>query len=123
MAPGDGEFYRAGQGDGDGRETHSYGSVVIVNKNPRIPVADANLYRELQEHAVLLNMLTNGQLAGTNNATTAMPAGGTYAVGDFVRNSAPAEAGGAGSMYVILGWVCTSASPLVFKQCRVLTGN
>ena len=71
-----------------------------------------------------VNALSEGRLAGTYNASTAAPTTGTYAIGDFIRNSAPAELGGAGSMYVILGFVCTaSGTPGTWKQCRVLTGN
>ena len=59
-------------------------------------------------------------------AQTAVPTTGTYAVGDFVANSAPAELGAAASKYIIDGWVCTTAGPagtFVFKQRRSLTGN
>lgn len=93
-----------------------------LNTQPRIQ-ADPVLQRELAEHAVLVNLLSNGRLAGTNNAMTAAPTAGGYAVGDFVRNSAPAEAGSSGSKYVVLGWVCTADNPLTFLPCRVLTGN
>lgn len=95
-----------------------------VNKDPRIPRTDPALYRELQEHAALLNLLTDGRIAGTNNASTAAPTGGTYAQGDFVRNSAPTEAGGAGSKYVILGWVAVAGgTPGTWVQVRALTGG
>ena len=97
---------------------------MIVNKNPRIPAADRDVYRELQEHAALINLLTDGRITGTNNASTAAPTGGTYAQGDFVRNSAPAEAGAGGSKYVVAGWLCTSGgTPGTFVACRFLTGN
>lgn len=97
---------------------------MIANKNPRIPGGNPDLYRELQEHAALINLMTDGRITGTNNASTAAPTGGTYAQGDFVRNSAPSEAGVAGSAYVVLGWVCTvGGTPGTFLQCRVLTGN
>lgn len=97
---------------------------MIVNKNPRIPPGDRDVYRELSEHAALINLMTDGRLAGTNNASTAAPTAGTHARGDFVRNSEPAEAGAASSMYVVLGWVCVSGgTPGTWKQCRVLTGN
>lgn len=62
-----------------------------------------------------------------NNATiaqTAAPISGNWVVGDFVRNSSPAEAGGAGSKYIISGWICTvSGTPGTWLQARVLTGN
>jgi hypothetical protein len=50
-----------------------------------------------------LNGLTEGQLAAVTNATTAAPTTGTYAQGDYIRNTAPAGA------TPTLGWVCTVA--------------
>lgn len=93
-----------------------------ANLQPRIK-ADPVLERELREHAVIINLMTDGRLSGTNNATTAAPSAGSYAIGDFVRNSAPAEAGSASSKYVIFGWLCTDDNPLTFVECRFLTGN
>lgn len=85
---------------------------------------NTDLQRELAQHATMLNLLTDGRLTGTNNATTAAPTTGPNARGDFVRNSEPAEAGSGGSMYVILGWVCVAAgTPGTWVECRVLTGN
>lgn len=84
---------------------------------------DPGLKQELVEHAILLNLLTDGRLSGTNNATNAAPTSGTHAQGDFVRNSTPTEAGTAGSKYVVLGWVAVSGgTPGTWKECRVLTG-
>jgi hypothetical protein len=94
-----------------------------VSTQPRLAQQDPNLRREMVEHATLLNLLTDGRIAGTHNAATAAPASGAYAMGDFVRNSAPAEAGTVGSKYLVLGWVCVDDSPLTFLPCRVLTGN
>lgn len=94
-----------------------------ANVQPRIK-GDPALSRELREHAVLLNLMTDGRLAGTNNAYTAAPTTGTHAWGDFLRNSEPTEAGAGGSMYVVLGWVCTvGGTPGTWLECRVLTGN
>ena len=85
---------------------------------------DPGLKAELVDHAILLNLLTDGRLAGTNNATTAAPTTGTHAQGDVVRNSAPTELGGAGSKYVVLGWICVAGgTPGAWLQMRVLTGN
>jgi hypothetical protein len=94
-----------------------------ANVQPRIK-SDPNLERELREHATLLNLITDGRLSGTNNATTAAPTTGSHARGDFVRNSQPSEAGAAASKYVILGWICTvGGTPGTWLPCRVLTGN
>jgi hypothetical protein len=97
---------------------------VKVNKTPQIPGAQRDVLRELQDHATLLNFLTDGRIAGTNNASTAAPTGGSYAQGDFVKNSAPSEAGAAGSKYVVLGFVCVSGgTPGTWVNVRALTGN
>ena len=94
-----------------------------LNIKPRI-AHDPLLQRELGEHAILVNMLSDGRLAGTNNATSAAPTSGPHARGDFIRNSEPSEAGTAGSMFVVLGWLCTaSGTPGTFVECRALTGN
>ena len=94
-----------------------------LNTTPRIQ-ADVALLRELKEHAAQVNALSEGRMAGTYNALTAAPTTGTWAIGDYIKNSAPAEAGSAASKYVILGWVCTvSGTPGTWLQCRALTGN
>lgn len=59
---------------------------------------DPGLKQELVEHAILLNLLTDGRLSGTNNATNAAPTSGTHAQGDYVRNSAA-------SIGKFAGWV------------------
>ncbi|MES2950287.1 MAG: hypothetical protein V4858_17225 [Pseudomonadota bacterium] len=96
-------------------------------QNPDTPYAKALNYslKELfRSIARQVNALGGGRIGGTDNASTAAPTTGMYAVGDFVRNSAPTELGSASSKYVILGWVCTvSGTPGTFLQCRVLTGN
>ena len=72
---------------------------------------------------VQVNQLTEGTVSAVHSAATAAPTAGNYAVGDFVRNSAPAEAGTAGSKYVVMGWLCTvGGTPGTFVQCRALTG-
>ena len=70
-----------------------------------------------------INALADGKVGAIDNAVSAAPTTGAYAVGDFVRNKTPAELGSAASKYIITGWVCVTASPLAFVQCRVLTGN
>jgi hypothetical protein len=89
-----------------------------------MPASNKVLRSHLNEVSRQINALAGGHLYAVYNASTAAPTGGTYAVGDYVRNSAPAEAGGAGSKYVILGWVCTVAgSPGTWLESRTLTGN
>lgn len=76
----------------------------------------ARLYELFREHATAVNKL---RFEGTAAPTT-----GTWSQGDFVWNTAPAEAGSSSSKYVILGWVCTvSGTPGTWLQCRTLTGN
>ena len=71
-----------------------------------------------------VNALSEGRLVATYNAYTAAPTSGTWAKGDYIKNSTPAEAGSVSSKYVILGWVCTVAgTPGTWLQTRTLTGN
>lgn len=95
-----------------------------LNTTPRVGVMDPILQRELREHANQVNQMAEGRLVGTYNATSAVPTTGTYARGDFVRNSEPSELGAAGSKYVIFGWLnVAGGTPGTFVQCRFLTGN
>lgn len=81
----------------------------------------AEIMRLLQNQ---INALSEGVLVAHYSATTAAPTTGTYAQGDFIRNSAPTESGTAGSKYVIHGWQCVaSGTPGTWVQCRFLTGN
>jgi hypothetical protein len=96
---------------------------VKVSTQPK-GASDPALKQELVQHATMINLLTDGRLAGTNNAVAAVPTSGTFATGDFVRNSAPTELGAAGSKYVVLGWICTNGgTPGTLLQVRALTGN
>lgn len=57
-------------------------------------------------------------------SATAAPTGGNWIIGDRVRNKTPAEAGVAGSKYVIIGWICTvTGNPGTWLEMRTLTGN
>lgn len=94
-----------------------------INVSPRAQVdADTNrFYRELAQQ---INAVSEGRIAGTYNATTAAPTTGTYAQGDYIKNSAPSELGTALTKYVIKGWTCTVAgTPGTWLQDRALTGN
>ena len=93
-----------------------------LNTAPR--VLDQRTERELRQHAVSHNLLAEGRIAARYNAATAAPTTGTHAQGDFVPNSAPAEAGSALSKYVITGWICTvGGTPGTWLEARILTGN
>lgn len=94
-----------------------------LNQTPRL-LADPSLFREMREHATQVNQLTEGKVSAIYNADTAAPTTGTHAQGDFIRNSAPVEAGLVGSKYVVFGWVCVSGgTPGTWVQTRYLTGN
>lgn len=85
---------------------------------------DPNLIDLLKRVAYQLNQLSEGSIVAKYNAVTAPPTTGRFVQGDFIANSAPSELGGAGSKYVITGWICTvSGNPATFVQARVLTGN
>jgi len=99
-----------------------------VDPAPRFPADKDPLVRKLsdlfRDHAQQLNDLSEGKISAVTNKSTAAPTTGTYAQGDYIRKSAPVEAGAASSKYVILGWVCTVAgTPGTWLECRVLTGN
>jgi hypothetical protein len=95
---------------------------VKVSTQPR-GAADPALKTELIQHATLINAMTDGRLAGTNNAVAAMPTSGTFAQGDFVRNAAPTELGAPGSKYVVIGWLCVAGGmPGTLVPCHCLTG-
>jgi hypothetical protein len=82
------------------------------------------LFNILQSIDVQVNSLSEGHISASYNAATAAPTTGTHAAGDFIRNSAPSELGGAGSKFVVLGFLCTVAgTPGTWLSCRVLTGN
>lgn len=82
------------------------------------------LTRLLRDIATQLNQLSEGRLFARYRAVTAAPTTGAWAQGDMVWNSTPAEAGGAGSKYVTLGWICTAGgTPGTWREMRVLTGN
>ena len=71
-----------------------------------------------------VNALSEGRLSATYNAYTAAPTTGTWAKGDYIKNSNPAEAGMAFSKYVVLGFICvTAGTPGTWVQVRGLTGN
>lgn len=99
-----------------------------LQDNPYLPDGLPELVRQLsalwRQLATQVNQVSEGFISGATNATTAPPTAGTYAQGDFIRNSAPVEAGAVASKYVIVGWVCVaSGTPGTWVPCRYLTGN
>lgn len=99
-----------------------------LDTKPRFPADPKLMERKLTdlftETNNQVNRLTEGTASAVHNSATAAPTTGTFAVGDFIRNSAPSELGAASSKYVVLGFVCTTAgAPGTWLQCRVLTGN
>lgn len=94
--------------------------------DPRLPTPNdktQSLTRRLYE---LFREIANtvNTSAMWDSSATAAPATGTWAQGDKVENSAPVEAGSAGSKYIVIGWVCTaSGTPGTWLPMRVLTGN
>lgn len=78
----------------------------------------------MREAQAQINGLSEGSLAASYTARTSAPTTGTWAQGDFVRNSTPSELGAASSKYIIIGWTCTVAgTPGTWLQNRTLTGN
>lgn len=78
----------------------------------------------LRDIAQQLNSTSEGRIAAASNAATAAPTTGTYAQGDFIRNSTPTELGAGGSKYVITGFLCVAGgTPGTWVQMRSLTGN
>jgi hypothetical protein len=99
---------------------------------PRFPAEPRFWERKLtdlfRDTAKQVNDLTEGRVAAVTNAATSVPTTGTWFQGDFVRHSAPTEAGTAGSKYVVTGWLrLTSGSGNVLNTdwvaTRSLTGN
>lgn len=94
----------------------------------RLPLSLPELVRRLTglwfDAAQQVNALSEGRITAATNADTAAPTTGVWHAGDVVRNSAPAEAGTAGSKYVITGWLCVaSGEPGTWVEQRCLTGN
>lgn len=73
-----------------------------------------------------INRISEGRIYQSYNASATAPTGDTvsYQLGDYVKNLTPTELGSAGSMYIILGFVCIAAgNPGTWREVRVLTGN
>lgn len=96
-----------------------------IGSDPRLPTVGSagyaerlstRLYELFREHARAIN--------GLRNEASSVPTTGTWAKGDFVWNTSPAEAGMSLSKYVIIGWTCTvGGAPGTWLPARTLTGN
>ena len=94
-----------------------------LNVTPRVNV-DAETARWYREIARQVNGLSEGSQVAFYTAMTAAPTTGTWALGDFVLNSAPVESGAVFAKYIVHGWRCTAGgTPGTWVQCRFLTGN
>lgn len=90
-------------------------------QSPDFPLALNRLFRGIMQR---IDLHSYGYLSGREGRGTAAPTTGTWAVGDYIWNSAPAEAGSAGSKYWIRGWWCSvGGTPGTWLQDRGLTGN
>lgn len=98
----------------------------MIPIDPRLPIPNDStrsltqrLYDLFREIARTVNGATMWDGEGTSAPTT-----GTWAQGDCFRNSAPVEAGTAGSKYAVVGWLCVaSGTPGTWVSMRVLTGG
>lgn len=99
---------------------------------PRFPADARQMERKLtdlhRDIARQVNDLTEGRINAVTNAASSVPTTGSWLRGDFVRNSAPAEAGTAGSKYVVTGWLRLTTGPANvlntdWVETRNLTGN
>ena len=100
-----------------------------LNENAQVPIGvevslRRFLYDQIQGIARKVNGLSSGTFAAVDGVGTSAPTTGTWARGDFIRNSEPSEAGAASSKYVVLGWICvTAGTPGTWVDVRTLTGN
>lgn len=96
---------------------------------PQLPAGQLDHFRrqvsdEFRRHATQVNLLSEGYLSAVTNAMPAAPTNGTWAQGDFIRNSAPTEQGSSGSKYVVFGFLCVAGGePGTWVEMRFLTGN
>jgi hypothetical protein len=85
---------------------------------------DPVMQKTLRDISYQVNLLSEGRIEASYTAITGVPTSGSWAQGDFVRNTDPSEAGSLGSKYVLFGWICVAAgTPGTWLPCRFLTGN
>lgn len=106
-----------------------------IDTDPRLPLVNPNepqynkelayrLSKLFKDIAIQLNGISEGTQAAFYASLSSAPTSGTWAKGDFVLNSGPAELGSTGSKYIVHGWRCVAGgTPGTWLQCRFLTGN
>lgn len=101
-----------------------------LEENPQLPIGqdpkDLNfvLSRLFRNIAQKVNQIGDGRIAGSDFTAASIPTTGMFKQGDVIKNSAPVEAGTAGSKFVVLGWVCVAGgTPGTLLPIRALTGN
>lgn len=102
----------------------------VLSAPPELAAFERAIAANLTRYAQQINASYDGRIdAALSTSSTPATTLSSIVVqkGDFIRNNAVAEAGGAGSKYVILGWVVetagTAGTTAVFRECRCLTGN
>ena len=92
--------------------------------DPKGPTFLQEITDIFRKTAQKVNQIASGSYAGFDGQGTAAPTTGTWAQGDFVKNSNPTVLGGGGSQYVIQGWTCVAGgTPGTWAQARTLTGT
>jgi hypothetical protein len=96
-----------------------------TNEAPRLALALTEYLRRLSRK---VDEMAYGRIAEMDSAAPTPPVAGTWARGDFVRNSQPTQLGTAGSRYIVLGWSrLTNGSANALNtdwfEVRALTGN
>lgn len=102
-------------------------------ENPQLPLGADTAYSKELSYALSqifrtiaqkVNLLADGRISGSDFVAASIPTTGSFRQGDFIRNSAPVEAGTVGSKYVVLGWVCVAGgTPGTLVPVRTLTGS
>jgi hypothetical protein len=102
-------------------------------ENPQLPLGADTAYAKelsyalsqiLRTIAQKVNLLADGRISGSDFVAASVPTTGSFRQGDFIRNSAPVEAGTAGNKYILAGWLCeVGGTPGTLRECRYLTGN
>jgi hypothetical protein len=96
--------------------------------DPKPVIPDPRIADLFQRVNTAVNALIEGRASALYAAQASAPTSGTWAIGDYVHNSAPEELGTTPNKYVIYGWKrLTSGSGNTlgtdWVEDRRLTGN